>query len=237
MTYEHIKQRVYDQLCMPEQEVNRLGYASKIPRLLNEALFRIAHSILPNLREYVVKINHDKLPAKVTMPPDFISFADEQAAYLNGQPFTLTKFVGISGIILDGNETQTMSHLSHFETCERCMPDELRVPKSNILEYHIFYNAEYPRILDKATSYIKVDLTSDKVDADNYSTVELPVNSFDIPDIAAMAIPHYIAGQLLVLDDKVRSIEEMNEFETLISVTSTYRHERTREYHSSKGWY
>ena len=217
MTYEHIKQRVYDQLCMPEQEVNRLGYASKIPRLLNEALFRIAHSILPNLREYVVKLNYDKLPAKVTMPPDFISFADEQAAYLNGQPFTLTKFVGVSGIILDGNETQTNI--------------------SGILEYHIFYNAEYPRILDKATSYIKVDLTSDKVDADNYNTVELPVNSFDIPDIAAMAIPHYIAGQLLVLDDKVRSIEEMNEFETLISVTSTYRHERTREYHSSKGWY
>lgn len=217
MTYGHIKQRVYDQLCMPEQEVNRLGYASKIPRLLNEALFRIAHSILPNLREYVVKINHDKLPAKVTMPPDFISFADEQAAYLNGQPFTLTKFVGISGIILDGNETQMNT--------------------SSVLEYHIFYNAEYPRILDKATSYTKVELTNDKVDADNYNTVELPIASFDIPDIAAMAIPHYIAGQLLVLDDKVRSIEEMNEFETLISVTSTYRHERTREYHSSKGWY
>jgi hypothetical protein len=217
MTYGHIKQRVYDQLCMPEQEVNRLGYASKIPRLLNEALFRIAHSILPNLREYVVKINHDKLPAKVTMPPDFISFADEQAAYLNGQPFTLTKFVGISGIILDGNETQMNT--------------------SGVLEYHIFYNAEYPRILDKATSYTKVELTNDKVDADNYNTVELPIASFDIPDIAAMAIPHYIAGQLLVLDDKVRSIEEMNEFETLISVTSTYRHERTREYHSSKGWY
>lgn len=218
MTYENIKQRVYDQLCMPPGEVERLGYASKIPRLLNEALFRIAHSILPNLREYVVKINYDKLPAKVTMPPDFISFADEQAAYLNGEPFTLTKFVGASSIILDGNETQNIQRYTQFE-------------------YHIFYNAEYPRIKDDAKTFTKIELTDDKIDADNYNTVELSIASFDIPDIAGMAIPHYIAGQLLVLDDKVRSTEEMNEFETLISVASTYRHERTREYHSSKGWY
>ena len=237
MTYENIKQRVYDQLCMPPGEVERLGYASKIPRLLNEALFRIAHSILPNLREYVVKFTPNVLPVRVTMPPDFISFADEQAAYLNGEPFTLTKFVGASSIILDGNEIQTMSHLSHFETCERCMPDELRVPKSNILEYHIFYNAEYPRIKDDAKTFTKIELTDDKIDADNHSDIVLAVNDYDIPDIAAMAIPHYIVGQLLVLDDKVRSTEEMNEFETLISVASTYRHERTREYHSSKGWY
>lgn len=217
MTYENIKQRVYDQLKLPETEINRLGYAAQIPRLLNAALFRIANSILPNLREYIININADKLPARVTMPTDFIAFADEQAAYLNGQPFTLTKFIGESGVILDGHETSKTL--------------------TGLLEYRIFYNADYPRLDDAALMWTVTELSQNKIDADNYSVVKIPVNEYDIPDVAAMAIPHYIAGQLLSLDDKVRSIAELNEFEILLSTVSTYRHERTREFRSSRGWY
>lgn len=216
MTYEQIKQRVYDQLKLPEGEVRRLGYAGQIPRLLNAALFRIANSLLANLREYVVILDADKLPARVTMPPDFLGFADEQSAYLNGEPFTLTKFVGWDSVTLDGTE---------------CHKNAARY------EYHFFYNADYPRIDDAGLVWSKIALTTDKVNADNFETVRIPVNEYDIPDTAAMAIPHYIAGHLLSLDDKVRSIEELTEFENLLAVVSTYRHERTREFHSSRGWY
>jgi hypothetical protein len=217
MTYEQIKQRVYDQLKLPETEVKRLGYAAQIPRLLNAALFRIANSILPNLREYVIKVHVDKLPARITMPPDFIAFADEQAAYLNGRPFTLTKFIGTADIIIDGSEVNNVL--------------------SDILEYHIFYNADYPRIRDSALMWTSVKLSVDKIDSDNYTVEDVPVGEYNIPDVAAMAVPHYIAGHLLSLDDKVRSVEELNEFEILLSTVSTARHERTREFHSSRGWY
>jgi hypothetical protein len=217
MKYTDIKQRVYDQLKLPDSEVRRLGYAVQIPRLLNAALFRIANAVLPNLREYVVKLTRDKLPARVDMPPDFLAFADEQMAYLNGQPFTLSNFVGKSGIILNGAEVPNVN--------------------TDVLEYHIFYNADYPRVTDTALTWIMVSFTDPEVNTENYNTVEISINEYDVPDVAAMAIPHYIAGQLLSLDDKVRSIEEMNEFENLLAIVSTYRHERTRDYHSSRGWY
>ena len=93
MTYSEIKQRVFDLLFIPFEEANRLHYTDKIPRIINEALFRIAHSVLPNLREYVIKLTHSKLPARISMPPDFISFADEQNAYLDGMQFCLTQFI------------------------------------------------------------------------------------------------------------------------------------------------
>ena len=224
MKYEAIKQRVYDQLKLPETEVKRLGYAAQIPRLLNAALFRIANAIFPNLREYVVKITSDKLPARVSMPPDFLAFADEQMAYLNGSPFTLTKFIGESDIILDGTEALTHKTCHTRKDC-------------SIFEYHIFYNADYPRLTDAALAWHTVNLSTDNVNSDNFSFGEISVNEYDIPDVAAMAIPHYIAGHLLSLDDKVRSIEELNEFENLLAIVSTYRHERTRDYQSSRGWY
>lgn len=216
MTYDQIKQRVMDILGMPVEELRRLEYATRIPRIFNEATFRIAHSILPNLREYRVNLHANKLPARVEMPPDFISFADEQSCWLNGVPFNLTQFIGTKGIVLSGNETETAS---------------------DMLEYTVFYNATYPKIRDDEKTFDQVVLTTDAIDADNYFMAAVDVRDIDIPDIIAMAIPHYIAGQLLVVDDKVRSTEELNEFEILISTTSTYRHERTKEYHSVKGWY
>lgn len=233
MTYEQIKQRVYDQLKLPETEVKRLGYAAQIPRLLNAALFRIANSILPNLREYVIKIHRDKLPARITMPPDFIAFADEQAAYLNGQPFTLTKFIGTADIIIDGNEINTQK----VKKCDCNCHEEGTHEHCDILEYHIFYNADYPRIRDSALTWTIVKLSTTNIDTDNYTVEEISVGEYTIPDVAAMAVPHYIAGHLLSLDDKVRSVEELNEFEILLSTVSTARHERTREFHSSRGWY
>lgn len=215
MTYEQIKQRVYDQLKLPETEVMRLGYATQIPRLLNAALFRIAHSILPNIREYIIELSRENLPARISMPPDFISFADEQVAYLNGKAFTLSNFISANEVILTGAEIN----------------DDTAVCK-----YHIFYNADYPRISDSALKWTKVQLQPAR-DMDAYTVVDISINEYSIPDNAAMAVPHYIAGQLLSLDDKVRSVEEMNEFEVLLSVIETSRHERVRDYHSSRGWY
>lgn len=217
MTYNQIKQRVIDILGMPIEELSRLEYTKRIPRIFNEAMFRIAHSILPNLREYTVILDRDKLPARVDLPPDFISFADEQNAWLNGKPFTLTQFIGDKGIVLTGNE----------------IVDNL----DDKLVYKIFYNAVYAQINDAESLFKQIVLTDDKLNADNYISSDVSANSVDIPDIVGMAVPHYIAGQLLVLDDKVRSTEELNEFEILISVINTYRHERTKEYHSAKGWY
>ena len=217
MTYAQIKQRTYDILDMPVEEITRLKYAAKIPRIYNEAAFRIAQSILPNLREYTVKISLSKLPARVSMPPDFISFADEQDAYLDGYPFTLNQFIGDNEVILSGKE----------------IPD---YKPQDVVEYQIFYNAVYPNINDSETEFTIVTLTNG-IDVDNFRVDTRPVKDYDIPAKIGVAIPYYIAGQLLARDDKVRSIECLNEFETLISVISTYRHERTKEYRSSKGWY
>lgn len=234
MIYSEIKQRIYDILCMPFEEAERLHYTDKIPRAINEALFRIAHSVLPNLREYVVVLTKDILPAKLTMPPDFISFADEQNAYLNGKQFVLENFVGENGVILTGNETENLYSYGKFEI-------------ANKNEYHIFYNALYPKLVDSGMCFNKVTFAEMNipVNNDNYTIEQIPAESsrlnntsiYEIPDIAAMLIPHYVAGQLLVLDDKVRSIEEMNEFETLLATINTNRNERPRSYHSSKGWY
>lgn len=234
MTYEEIKQRTYDILNMPFEEANRLHYTDKIPRIVNEALFRIAHSVLPNLREYVVRLTPDILPVKLTMPPDFISFADEQNAYLNGKAFILTDFIGTDGIILTGGEVDTQLKLGEY----------LNSP----YEYHIFYNALYPRIIEGGINYSRVVFAEGimiPTNSDNYKVENVPVigsrvtgeGAYDIPDIAGQLVPHYVAGQLLVLDDKVRSIEEMNEFEVLLASINTHRNERPREYHSSKGWY
>ena len=127
MTYNDIKQRIYDILQMPVEEALRLQYVDKIPRIINEALFRVAHSVLPNLREYTVILSRKVLPAKLSMPPDFISFADEQNAYLNGKQFLLENFVGNDSLILTGEETKN-------EYPHKCLPQEYN-------EYHIFYNA------------------------------------------------------------------------------------------------
>lgn len=218
MKYNDIKQRVYDILDLPQQEIVRLQYSTKIPRIFNEGLVRLAHSILPNVREYTIRVSVDKLPARVSMPPDFISFADEQDAYLDGIPFTLTQFIGGSSITVNGTEVPGYR------------PTE-------IAEYHIFYNALYPVITDDEKSVEQIVFTS-AVDADAYlSDQKIESNSADWPVIIGTALPHYIAGQLLSRDDKVRSTECLNEFEILISTFDTNRHERTKEYRSSKGWY
>lgn len=235
MTYNDIKQRIYDILQMPVEEALRLQYVDKIPRIINEALFRVAHSVLPNLREYTVILSRKILPAKLSMPPDFISFADEQNAYLNGKQFLLENFVGNDSLILTGEETKN-------EYPHKCLPQEYN-------EYHIFYNALYPKLIDGGVYFEIVDIANEHdgipIDKDNYQIKKVyseaprtgDMESYEIPDLAAMLVPHYVAGQLLVLDDKVRSIEEMNEFETLLATINTTRKERPRSYHSSKGWY
>lgn len=228
MTYNEVKQRIYDLLDMPLEEAKRLGYTDKIPRALNEAFFRIAHSVFPLVREYHLKFETSKLPAKVTMPPDFISFADEQDAYLNGKYFILTKFFGESGIILTGREIE--NHLQESDECN----------------YIIYYNASYPKLIDGGKNFQKVELSLEpNINEESYSVVKIPAEEdrvtgnqvLNIPDIAANLAPHYVVSQLVNLDDKVRSIAEMNEFETLLSIVSSERHERQREYHSVRGWY
>ena len=222
MTYNDIKQRVYDLLDMPIAEAIRVGYANKIHRTFNEATFRIAHSVLPNLREYKFTLSADKLPAKVTMPPDFISFAEEQNAYINGKNFVLTKFVDYNGIILDGTEGGT----------------------GDTRTYTIYYNALYPEIVDGGLNY-KVYKFIDVTDDDAYVVAKEPTetvhnnedSSYDWPQIIGQLVPHYIVSQLLSNDDKTRSIVEMNNFETLLATVNVDRNERQREYRSVRGWY
>ena len=230
MTYNDIKQRVYDILNMSIEEAKRLGYSDKIPRIINEALFRIANSISPYIREYIFKISKINLPAKVTMPPDFISFFDDQNAYLNGNNFILTKFVGGNGIIVDGKEIDNV------------------LIDSDVAEYTIFYNAHYPKIIKggKFYSLISFHFNDDiPLDADNYFLEEQSTESsrlssdtsYEISDVIAPLLPHYVVGQLLAQDDKVRSLQEINEFEILLATINVDRRERQREYRSSRGWY
>ena len=226
MTYTDIKQRVYDLLWpITEAEARRVGYSDKIHRIFNEATFRIAHAILPNIQLYKVKLSRDKLPAKVSMPPDFISFCEEQNAYVNGHNFVLTKFVGHDSIILDGNEAEDFS---------------------NELEYHIYYNALYPQVINGGMSFRLISISDcPKINADNFQYIEIPTIksnndselSYELPEIVGHLIPHYIVGQLLSLDDKIRSTEELNAFETLLATVNVDRNERQREYHSVRGWY
>lgn len=227
MTYNDIKQRVYDLLWpVTEAEARRIGYSDKIHRAFNEATFRIAHSILPNVKLYKFKLSRDKLPAQVSMPPDFISFCDEQNAYLNGHNFILTKFVGYNSIIVTGSELPDITD------------DEL--------EYRVYYNASYPEVIDGGANFRIIDISDmPELNTDNYSYKTIPTevihnqtqDSYSLPDIVGHLVPHYIVGQLLSTDDKVRSIEEMNTFETLLATVNVDRNERQREYHSVRGWY
>lgn len=85
MTYQEVIQRVYDVLQFDKAEATRLGYTGRVPRIINECLFRIANSVVPYLREYTVRLSRASLIghiARVSLPPDFLSFADEQDAYL-----------------------------------------------------------------------------------------------------------------------------------------------------------
>lgn len=226
MTYNDIKQRVYDILDISVSEAVRVGYSKKIHRIFNEATFRIAHSVLPNLREYKFAISADKLPAKITMPPDFISFAEDQNAYVNGKNFILTDFIDRDGLLLTGNESGT------------------KYGDSEIIRYTVYYNALYPEIVDGGKNY-KVFEFVEAIDADAYEIVTKPTEvihnnldtSMEWPQIIGQLVPHYIAAQLLANDDKTRSIVEMNNFETLLATVNVDRNERQREYRSVRGWY
>lgn len=225
MTYNDIKQRVYDLLWpITEAEARRIGYSDKIHRIFNEATFRVAHAILPNVRVYKIKLSADKLPAQISMPPDFISFCEEQNAYVNGRNFILTRFVGYNNVII-GNEFADIG-------------DEL--------EYHIYYNALYPEVVDGGKNFKFLKIPDDPVlNADNYEYERIPTEqihnntqeSYQLPELIGHIIPHFIVSQLLSLDDKVRSIEELNTFETLLATVNVDRNERQREYHSVRGWY
>lgn len=237
MKYNDIKQRVYDLLDMPVAEVVRMGYASKIHRIFNEAAFTIAHSILPNLREYKFSITADKLPAKITMPPDFISFADEQNAYVNGKNFVLTDYIDNSGLLLTGKET--VANGIPYKYIE-----DGKEINTLIYNYTVYYDALYPEIIDGGKNYNLI-LFTDAVNADAYEYAVTPTEiihnnndtSLDWPQIIGHLVPHYIVSQLLARDDKVRSISEMNQFESLLAKVNVERRERQREYRSVRGWY
>ena len=244
MTYSEIKQRVFDILQFSTEEATRMGYTERIPRSVNEALFRIANAVMPYTREYKFRLSATSLVghrATITMPPDFMSFADEQDAYirtykqtgdtseeLTDDYFIVTKFTSYNKIILNGREVD-----GSFPECD-------------FIEYSIFYNAYYPRLIEGGKYYDFIDLDgTPAIDKDNWSHVKVPVIegrtiddvSFELPTNIGDLIPHYVVGQLLTLDDKVRSITEMNEFETMLAQLNVSRNERQREYRSSKGWY
>jgi UDP-3-O-acyl-N-acetylglucosamine deacetylase len=172
---------------------------------------------MPDIKVYKVKICRNKLPAKVTLPPDFISFCDDYDATANGQAFVLNK-AGYRDVILDGTEYHGF--------------------KSDI-EYHIYYNAAYPEVINGGSYFRTVRISDDPVlNSDNWRYENIPTNAeYELPDIIGNLIPHYIVGRLLSQDDKVRSIEELNTFETLLATVNVDRNVRQREYHSSRGWY
>lgn len=235
MNYNDIKQRIYDLLDMPIAEAVRAGYAGKIHRAFNEATFTIAHSLLPNLREYHVSLTADKMPARVIMPPDFISFADEQNAYCNGKNFILTKFEGLDGINLDGTEGLGKPY--------KYTENDIEVTTLRY-DYTIYYNALYPEIIDGGKNYQMVTFV-DAINEDGYKIEKFPTEvihnnddtSIQWPSIVSQLAPHYVVAQLLARDDKVRSIAEMNNFESLLAKVNVERKERQREYRSVRGWY
>lgn len=234
MTYSDIKQRVYDVLDMPVNEIIRAGYSKKIHRIFNEATFRIAHSIVPNLREYKFSLTLDKLPAKVTMPPDFISFADEQDAYNNGKNFVITNFIDKNGIILTGKEGGANAREYKYL--------EDGIEKTSLkYDYTIYYNALYPEVINGGLNY-RLYKFIDSVNSDGYEVVSVPTEDaqelvYEWPSLIGQLVPHYIASQLLANDDRTRSIVEMNNFETLLAAVNVDRNERQREYRSVRGWY
>lgn len=227
MTYEHLRQRVYDILDMTIDEANRLGYSEKIYRITNEALTIIAHAISPYIREYNIIFSNNVLPVKITMPPDFISFFDDQNAYLNGNNFILTEFIGRDGLVLTGKE------VAGYRACDK-------------FKYTIYYNALYPKLVEGG-KYFQVIAFADNppLNDDNYEIINISASenritnkvAFEIPDLIAHLIPHYVVSQLLTQDDKIRSAIEMNEFETLMARLNVDQNERQREYKSSRGWY
>lgn len=243
MTYNDIKQRVYDLLWpITEAEARRIGYSDKIHRIFNEATFRVAHAILPNVRVYKIKLSADKLPAQISMPPDFISFCEEQNAYVNGRNFVLTRFVGYNNVILGGEFSEPYNH----EIDCYCADEELKNKRVKEFEYHIYYNALYPEVVDGGKNFKFLKIPDDPVlNSDNYEYERIPTEqihnntqeSYQLPELIGHIIPHFIVSQLLSLDDKVRSIEELNTFETLLATVNVDRNERQREYHSVRGWY
>lgn len=238
MNYNDIKQRVYDILDMPVQEAVRMGYASRIHRIFNEATFTIAHSLLPNLRQYKISVTEDKLPVRIDMPPDFISFANEQDAYVNGKNFILIDFIDTNGLILSGKECGNIG-IPYTYT-----DDAGKEIKTKLFNYTVYYNALYPEIVDGGKKYQMYKFV-DTVNAEGYEVSLEPTEvihnnsdtSFQWPKIIGHLVPHYIVGQLLARDDKVRSIEELNLFETLSAKVNVERNERQREYRSVRGWY
>lgn len=237
MTYNDIKQRVYDIIDIPTAEAVRMGYSKKIHRIFNEATFRVAHSIMPNLRAYKISITADKLPAKVSMPPDFISFAEEQNAYVNGTNFIVTNFIDKNSIILTGTESGVIGIPYKYT-------DNNKEISTLLYTYTIYYNALYPEIIDGGINY-KIYNFIDAVNKDAYDVVKEPTEiihnnediSYEWSQLIGQLIPHYIASQLLSNDDKTRSIVEMNNFETLLATVNVDRNERQREYRSVRGWY
>jgi hypothetical protein len=216
MTYTEIKQRIQDLLNLPVDEMLAMGYSAKIPRVVNECLQRIVNTAATNLRELTFTLSSDDFMAgkyRLTMPPDFMSFASEQDAYLNGDYFVLTKFIGSNSILLTGDETHKYS---------------------NAFEYTIFYNAFYPVISPDGKTFTHVQLIDS---APYFTTATESIDKFEVPDNVGTIIPHFVAGQLLASDDMVRSTTELNEFDIQLSNLDTSRNERQREYHSSRGWY
>lgn len=214
MIYSEIRQRVYDILMLPPSEVSRMGYEEKIPRIINECLLRIANSVTPNLREFNISLSANDFSSgnyRLNMPPDFISFALEQDAYLNNDYFVLSRFVGSNGLLLTGKENNRAN---------------------SVFKYTIFYNAFYPKISGNQIKTVEFIPSKPW-----YKEVSKSIEEFNLSDNIGNLIPHFVVGQLLAQDDKVRSIAELNEFDIQLATLDVSRNERQREYHSSRGWY
>lgn len=79
--WSEIKQATLNKLFLDEQEAQQQGYLEKFQYLANECLNIIANGVKPRIA--VFERTTDNINTMITMPDDFLSFAD-MIGYLNG---------------------------------------------------------------------------------------------------------------------------------------------------------
>lgn len=95
--WSEIKQATLDKLFLSVEEADDQGYLSKFKYLANECLNIIANGVKPNVKAFRFEIIEDKpglvlqenqytLSNVITMPDDFLSFAD-MVTYHNNTPY------------------------------------------------------------------------------------------------------------------------------------------------------
>lgn len=93
--WSEIKQATLDKLFMSEEEARQQEYLSKFKGFANECLNSIANGVKPRIKAFKFEIVEDSMPTAelkyhvadvITMPDDFLSFAD-MIMYHDNEPY------------------------------------------------------------------------------------------------------------------------------------------------------